>query len=67
VLPALAAASTARLLPLNDSWDALRMLTLGFAILMIGTVGLAARLGHPLRDDVARLLARRGTAPAARA
>ena len=67
VLPALAAASAARLLPLDDSWDALRMLALGFAVLVIGMIGLAARLGHPLRDDVARLLARRGTAPAARA
>jgi O-antigen/teichoic acid export membrane protein len=65
VLPALAAAASARLLPLEDGWDALRMLALGFSILAVCAIGLAARLGHPLRADIARLLARRTPAPTA--
>jgi len=67
VLPALAAASAARLMPLDDAWDAVGMLALGFGMLATGAIGLARWLGHPLRDDLGRLFARRGTAPAARA
>jgi O-antigen/teichoic acid export membrane protein len=64
-LPALVVAAGARLLPLTDAWDALRMLSLGFTILVLVATGLAIWFGHPLRDDVARLLARRaGAAPA---
>jgi O-antigen/teichoic acid export membrane protein len=67
VLPGLAAAALARLLPLADAWDALAMLSLGFAIQVTLTIGLAAWMDHPLRGDLARLLARRHAAPQAQA
>ncbi len=65
VLPALATAAFARLLPLTDAWDALAMLALGLTLLVGLATALAAWLGHPLRDDLARLLARRRAAPQA--
>jgi O-antigen/teichoic acid export membrane protein len=67
VLPALAMAAFARLLPLADAWDALAMLVLGLSLLVAPATALAAWLGHPLRDDLARLLARRRAAPQAQA
>jgi len=67
VLPALAMAAFARLLPLADAWDALAMLVLGLSLLVAPATALAAWLGHPLRDDLASLLARRRAAPQAQA